>query len=385
MAEKHADIVIFGAGIAGLWAFHHFKSLGYNALLLESTAIGSGQTIASQGILHSGLKYAFAGKINSLAANISAMPDRWRAALNRQGPVDLASARLHAPSQYLLIPSGLMGGLLGLVTRQVLGEQVHTLPKTDWPDSIQGAGFKGALVHMNEPVLDIPSVLQALALPYIDSIRRIDTPEDPLGFLAQNNIHAKILIFTSAGSNARIACRYGHDAGLETQTRPLLMGMIKPAPFPLYAHCVGPSDKPVITITTHTAHDGTLLWYCGGAVAEREKESDPTLVFKAIRQACATYFPALDLKNLSWASLPIDRIEGRSRTDGWLPDTPTIHQHENHLYCWPTKLTFAPLLTERLLERITISPSCTTTDWSFLPELPFVLPPWETVQWHSTH
>jgi len=48
------DIVIIGAGIAGLWAHYVLRSRGYNCLLLESKAIGAGQTLASQGIIHSG-------------------------------------------------------------------------------------------------------------------------------------------------------------------------------------------------------------------------------------------------------------------------------------------------------------------------------------------
>ena len=103
------DIVIFGAGIAGLWAFHRFKALGYDALLLESETIGCGQTIASHGIIHSGLKYAFAGKVNKLAQSISAMPDLWRAALNGEGDVDISQAKANAQSQFLLVPARAYG------------------------------------------------------------------------------------------------------------------------------------------------------------------------------------------------------------------------------------------------------------------------------------
>ena len=79
--SKNIDIVIVGAGIAGLWTFNRLKRMGYDVLLLESKAIGSGQTIASQGIIHSGLKYAFAGKVNNLAKSISAMPACWKKCL----------------------------------------------------------------------------------------------------------------------------------------------------------------------------------------------------------------------------------------------------------------------------------------------------------------
>ena len=42
------DILISGAGIAGLWLFNHLKSAGYDVLLLERDSVGCGQTVASQ-------------------------------------------------------------------------------------------------------------------------------------------------------------------------------------------------------------------------------------------------------------------------------------------------------------------------------------------------
>lgn len=381
MSKINPDIVIFGAGIAGLWAFNRFKGMGYDVLLLESEAIGGGQTIASQGIIHSGLKYAFAGKVNKLAQSISAMPDLWRAALKGEGGVDLSAAKTNATSQYLMIPAGFMGGLVKLVTKQALGNNVHEVPKGDWPDEIIESGFKGSVVFMDEPVLDVPSVLRALAEPYKSCIRRIDTPDDPLGFLEQHGIEARHIIFTGAASNAEIARQAGHSEGLEMQARPLLMGMLKPAPYPLYAHLVGASDKPVATITTHTTTNGELVWYLGGNVAERGKDSDPQDVYKAARKGFSKYMPRVDLSAVEWATLPIDRIEGRSNIDGWMPDTPTIHSHENMHYCWPTKLTFAPLLAERLIEKLDIEPSQNQTDWAFLPEVDYAQAPWDKGSW----
>ncbi|HEY6200467.1 MAG TPA: FAD-dependent oxidoreductase, partial [Candidatus Binatia bacterium] len=52
------DVLIFGGGAAGLWCLERFRSAGYHALLLESAALGCGQTIAAQGIIHGGGKYA---------------------------------------------------------------------------------------------------------------------------------------------------------------------------------------------------------------------------------------------------------------------------------------------------------------------------------------
>ena len=385
MAERNIDIVIFGAGIAGLWAFNRFKRMGYDVLLLESGAIGCGQTIASQGIIHSGLKYAFAGKINKLAQSISAMPDLWRAALRGEGDVDLSAAEYNAESQYLLIPKGFMGGLIKLVTKNALGNNVHEVPENLWPDEIKSSGFKGNVVFMDEPVLDTTSVIRALAEPYKNCVRHIDSPDDPFGFLERHNIEAKHVIFTGAASNAEVAQNSNHAQGLQTQHRPLLMGMMKPAPYPLYAHLVGSSDKPVATITTHKTSDGEFVWYLGGGVAERDKDSDPDEVVEATRKGFAKFLPQVDLSSVQWATLPIDRVEGKSDIDGWMPDTPTIHTVDHGAgtvhYCWPTKLTFAPLLSDRLLEKINDQPSGHETDFSFLPEVGYTQTPWDSTTW----
>lgn len=384
MVERHADCVIFGAGIAGLWIFHALKNRGYNVLLLESRSIGGGQSIASQGIIHSGLKYAFAGKLSPLAKSISAMPDLWREALSGKGNVDLSPASLNADSQQLLIPAGFMGGLVKLVSKRALGGDVKDIPASKWPDALMNSGFMGSLVHMDEPVMNVPSVLRALAEPYKDSIRKIEPDQNSLEFLKSHNISAQRIIFTAAESNQLIATSNSHDNGLKTQKRPLLMAMLKPAPFSLYGHLVGTSEKPVATITTHIDKDGVPIWYIGGQVAERERDIPPEELYRAVSFALGKYMPLIDLSNLQWASLPIDRIEGASSTEGWMPDTPTIHDTGNILYCWPTKLTFAPLLAQKIIDKFEeskITPLNKHYDWSFLPEASYSVAPWDEVQW----
>jgi len=381
---KTPDVVIFGAGIAGLWTFHRLKRMGYDVLLLESKTIGCGQTIASQGIIHSGLKYALAGQVNALAKSISAMPDLWREAMKGLGCVDLIDARMNASSQLLLIPSGFMGGLVKLVTKKTLGGNVHEVSKTDWPKEIKDSGFKGSVVYMDEPVLDVPSVLKALAAPYRDCIRRIDTPDDPLGYLKKHNMQPKRIIYTCAAGNHAAATRNNDDKGLTTQARPLLMGFVKNAPFPLYAHCVGKSEKPVATITTHTTKGGALVWYIGGQVAERNKDSDPSKVYDAIKNMMGKYMPDIDISEFEWGVLPIDRIEGKSDTQSHLPDTPSIHKAGNSLYCWPTKLTFAPLLSDMIVKDLDengIIPSGEHSDYSSLAPATLTTTPWDDMKW----
>ncbi|MGH1399058.1 MAG: FAD-dependent oxidoreductase [Alphaproteobacteria bacterium] len=367
------DIAVVGAGIAGLWVFHRLKRMGYDAVLLENSGIGGGQSIASQGILHSGLKYSLAGQVNDLARSISAMPDVWRDALRGDGDVDLSTARIAADSQHLLIPKGFMGGLVKLVTQKALGGGVHEVAREDWPDSVKESGFNGSVIFMSEPVLDVPSVIRALAEPYRDCIINA-TPEE---------INAKRVIYTAAASNAAFAETRGDDAGLKTQHRPLLQGMIKNAPYPLYAHLVGKSDKPVATITTHTAADGSLVWYLGAAVAERSKEADPQEVYDAAKAALRKYLPAVNIDGFEWAVLPIDRVEGKSATQNHLPDTPTLHKAGDSLYCWPTKLTFAPMLGDMVVDWLDIAPSGAVSDFSNFEKAGYAKAPWDMATWKS--
>lgn len=400
MSLHKADIVICGAGIAGLWLFNRLKRDGFNALLLEKDTIGCGQTIASQGIIHSGLKYVFTGRVNELAKAISAMPEQWRKALKGEGPVDLSAAQVAARSQHFLFRSGFKGSLTGFgadlfAKAGSLGNNAHRLRESEWPGSIKEIGFTGTVISMDELVLDMKTVLHALAAPYQDSIRRSDMLAD-MNFsldssgniervtIKDQTIVAERYIFTAAAANKILADRLDHANGLETQLRPLLMGMLRNAPCELYAHCMELSPKPVITVTTHRAADGSLIWYLGGGVAERSKDSDPNDVYAAAINGFRKYMPRVDLTKVSWSTLPIDRAEGKSIVTGYLPESPTIHIRGNAIYCWPTKLTFSPMLSEQIVEMLShasIKPSGQETDWSFLPQCYFTQTPWDLATW----
>ena len=70
------DIVIFGGGIAGLWLLNRLRDQGYHAILLETDKLGCGQTLASQGIIHGGLKYALNGALSGAACTLAERSSR---------------------------------------------------------------------------------------------------------------------------------------------------------------------------------------------------------------------------------------------------------------------------------------------------------------------
>lgn len=378
------DLVIIGGGIAGLWTLNHFRAIGHSALLLETKALGTGQTIGSQGIIHSGLKYALAGKMNAQAQSISAMPDLWRKALAGKGNVDLSKATGAIHSQHMMIPSGIGGALVKLVSKNIFQDSLHEIDKGKWPQEITDSGFKGSFIFMDEPVLDTPAILEALAAPHKSYIKKL--PEDyaltPRAFLDQNNIKATTIIYTAAASNHTIAtAQQQNTEDLKTQHRPLLMGMMKDAPFDLWAHFVGMGEKPAATITTHYTKSGERIWYIGGAAAERKINAPAKETIHASQKAIKQYLPKLDIASKQWAVYPVDRVEGKAL--GWMPDMPTIHQHDNHYYCWPTKLTFAPLLAQELEKKLGHLPKTPQAEFPTLDPVEVALPPWEDAQWMS--
>src|SRR5690625_3315427 len=83
------DLVVVGGGVAGLWLINRLRSAGYDAVLLESRALGGEQSMASQGMIHGGIKYGLSGQLGAASQALAEMPERWRRCLSGNGEVDL--------------------------------------------------------------------------------------------------------------------------------------------------------------------------------------------------------------------------------------------------------------------------------------------------------
>ena len=109
----NTDIVIIGGGIAGLWLLNRLRQKNYSVILLESEALGAGQTGLSQGIIHGGMKYALQGKITSATEAIADMPTVWKQCLAGTGEIDLTKVPILSKQQYLWSHGTLTGMLAG--------------------------------------------------------------------------------------------------------------------------------------------------------------------------------------------------------------------------------------------------------------------------------
>ncbi|HEX2385807.1 MAG TPA: FAD-dependent oxidoreductase, partial [Candidatus Binatia bacterium] len=174
------DVLIFGGGAAGLWCLERFRSAGYHALLLESAALGCGQTIAAQGIIHGGGKYALRGVRDFAAVSATkAMPARWRASLAGKQDPDLSAVRIVSERCHLWLPKGSAlarvqsWGFMSVVARAgLLSTRPERLPASQWPDALHGSAL--SVYALAEPVISTGSFLKALAARHEKYIHRYD-------------------------------------------------------------------------------------------------------------------------------------------------------------------------------------------------------------------
>lgn len=357
------DVVIIGGGIAGLWTMHTLKKQGFRVILLESDSLGSGQTVKSQGIIHGGLKYALSGSQNAASNALKDMPLYWQDCLEGIGEVNLRMVKVLSDGQFMWSVNKLSGGITTLFASNAMRSDVTVVPKEKQPAIIRDSAISGKLYKLQEIVLNIPSLLNALAKPNLNDCIKVDTADgckfglDPAGniqfvsFTSGNfpvEITAQRYIFTAGTGNAQLQQQLGLPAGM--QRRPLHMVLLKSKQLtPLFGHCVGMSSAPRLTITTHIAKDHIPVWYLGGKLAEDGVTLTPEQQIKVAQSEVAKLFPNLDLSDAKWTSFYVDRAE-EMQADGSKPTSYSIVERNNYITAWPTKLALAPVLAQQILK-----------------------------------
>jgi glycerol-3-phosphate dehydrogenase len=386
------DVVVFGGGIAGLWTLDVLAAAGYRAVLLEAGALGGVQSIASQGIIHGGAKYALGGVLTDSAQAIGDMPRVWRDCLEGRGDIDLRRVRVLSEHQYLWSTRSLTSRLAGFFAGQLMQSRMRAVPVPERPELFSGGWFDGDLYRLEEPVLDVPSLMEALALrvgsscygadpegvqlePTRPGRIRLDTPEGAC------TVEAQRLVLCAGAGNAAILGRLGRDTP-RMQRRPLHMVMVRGRLPQVYAHCLGASTTPRLTISSYALDDGESAWYLGGQIAESGVERDETDQIAAARAELEALLPSLDWGAARYATLRIDRAE-RATADGRRPEQAFVGSERAVITVWPTKLAFAPRVAGWVLEalrREAVLPSPGPAEPLPLPASPLAPPPWEAVR-----
>lgn len=403
------DALVIGGGVAGLWTLHVLLASGYDAWLCENRALGTGQSVQAQGIVHGGGKYALrkVSDLESIRA-IREMPDLWRAHHSGNGAApDLRSARLLSPGCWLWLPRGSWSsrleawGLMPLMRHAgVLSCPPVPLPRDQWPAVLRANAVRA--YRMQEPVFDTRSVLAALAEPVADRLLAVDDLElepvregtDPASGRTvrargaggrQFSVKVRCVVCTAGVGNAELIERVGLDPAM-MQRRPLRMLLLRGALPPLHGHCIA-GGRTRITVTSMEQRDGTQVWQVGGEVAERHAEATDVPAFvRAALSELRTCLPGLDLARVQVSSYAAVRAEARNDALRRPSGVQVRSVAPGLVVAWPTKWAMAPLLAEEVRREVAARvpvPSSTATfsgarGWPRPSIAPF---PWEDVEW----
>jgi glycerol-3-phosphate dehydrogenase len=391
MQQAQADIAIFGGGVAGLWTLARLRQAGFSAVLFESNALGGVQTIASQGIIHGGAKYALSGNLTESARSIGDMPRVWHACLEGKGELDLSRVKVLCEHQYLWSTTGLISRMAGFFAGKAMRSRMTQVEAADRPEPFQHPDFGGSLYRLEEQVLDVASLVAELVRQQGEYCYQIDGNEVEFETQADGTsliriprhgveLRSKRLILAAGKGNAALLKMLGRDHPA-MQLRPLHMVVIKGDLPPLFAHCLGSGTTPRITITSCPTSDGHMAWYLGGQVAESGVERTPEQQIALVRKELAEVLPWVDVSADDWSTLRIDRAEPKT-AGGMRPEGYYLNSDSGVITAWPTKLAFAPRLAQEIqlaLEQDGVEPGPgSLAGLDVLPRPSLALSPWET-------
>jgi glycine/D-amino acid oxidase-like deaminating enzyme len=380
------DIIVFGGGIAGLWLTNILLREGYDVILIEGDRLGCGQTLASQGMIHGGQKYVLEGVMTAPASAILAMPARWQASLEGRGEIDLAGVEVLSDTQ-LMWPAASMASRAAVwAAARLVNARTRKLPKDEYPEILQQNAPRGPVYSLPEKVLDVRSLVTALAgnlkgRLFRGRLDRLSANGEVV--VSGEELRAQFIVFTAGVGNETALAALG-SKGERAQRRPLRQVMVRPLQSALFGHGIGLGNIPRVTVTSHHGPSGELVWYLGGAVAEQGAAMDEVPALQHARRELRQIFPALAWDDMEWATWHGDRAEPFD-AHGSLPPGPHVEQQERAIIGWPTKLTFAPALADRVRDLLRKS-SAQRSPRSEPPPLPVAeigRYPWETAQWRK--
>lgn len=393
-SHTQLDIAVIGGGIAGLWLLNRLLNEGYNACLFEAEALGGYQTVASQGMIHGGVKYALQGKRTEASETIADMPGYWRRCLQGKGDVDLRKARVLSDHFYMWSTDSWWSRLMTFGASLSLRGRISKVSRSQRPPIFQTPAFRGGLYQLLDVVMDVPSVVAALSENAKGRIFTLDAKQaqwlkDDEGQVSlmlndQHTVFAKQFVLTAGKGNGDILQQLQIDAP-QMQLRPLQQVMVKHHnPHSFFGHCVtSMQETPRLTISSHPMSDGSQVWYLGGTLAEEGVGKSSEQLISDAKRELQQMMPWLDLSNAQWQTLAVDRAE-LAQPGGKRPDSITYSDAEdctNLSAAWPTKLTLTPLLANYILAELQakqIAPSGLQALATELGEQPPLAPtPWQ--------
>ncbi|MBX3389470.1 MAG: FAD-binding oxidoreductase [Phycisphaeraceae bacterium] len=354
MSTARVDIAIIGGGIAGLWCRWKLENAGYSTVLLEKSRLGNGQTAASQGILHRGVKYALGPDAAHAATAAEASARAWDDAMSGAGGPNLCGVDIVSESMLMWTDSGIISKLTGAIASKVLTSHVEAARSADIPSLLDARGRAVYCVaeRVIEPISALRALFGAANGPVVSAeVETIAAASSGMCLRwGGTKIEAGAVVLCAGEGNEALLRLFGQPAEQMMQRRDLHMVFGRGAPELLFGHWIAAaSDKPRLTITSAQA-DGAITWYLGGELAESGVSRNVDGQIEAARAELRHCFPKLDFDDWEFRTLRIARAEGKS-SSGKRPDSPVVRRiaGTNAIAVWPTKLVTAPAAAEEVL------------------------------------
>ena len=359
--NEKIDIAIIGGGIAGLWLLNRLTAVGYSAILLSRGHFGAGQSIASQGIIHGGLKYALDGLFTGAASNAHEAKRRWKECFAGHGEIDLSHVEILAKNVLLWPSQNIYARISAMLACRLFAGRVEQLTHEQYPKPFTRVNLSAPLYQMDDCVVNTDSLLYTLSVTHKNKIRLI--PEH--ASIVNHHDHVAIesehktqiltprMCILAAGAGNEKILRDLNQRRPRMQRRPLHQLILRAPSLPrIYGHYLTGGSKPYVTLSSHY-DDGSssIVWYIGGHLAEYGIKLNKSHVLKRLAQIF--YMPSLRKAELT--SFQIDRAEPKQFATR-RPSQPYIAASKtlpNLLTVWPVKLTLAPLLADAVCALLT--------------------------------
>lgn len=347
-------VLVVGGGVSGLWTLFELLGRGHDAWLVEGAGLGSGQTLASQGILHAGVKYRLPGNTADSSREVADVQPVWDRALAGRGGPDLRGVRTLSRVTHLWSLPTMGARLAAEVASRVMRSGTTKVGPGERAGVLASAPASVSVFESPERVVDPAGIVDGLRAACGGRARagRVGglSPHAE-GFLVRLEVGGEILaervVLAAGEGNEALIAALGADPGRFAQRRPLHQVVLHDAPAALFGHCLQASDKPILTVTTGEL-GGRRTWYLGGDLAETGPGRSADAQVDAARAAVGRALPWVDVSGCGWSTFVVDRAEGRT-PEGRRPDGPVVSEIvPGVLGVWPTKLVLAPLAAERV-------------------------------------
>ena len=161
MRTIRVDVAIAGGGIAGLWVANLLLRRGLDVALCEPGTLGGTQTLASQGLIHGGIKYALGGRADPTFDALQDMPIRWRRCLEGSGEIDLRPVPTVSDACYLWSREAFGARLAGFLASKLLRGRVTRLGRAEYPRAFSGQA--GSLYRLDDFAIDVGALCRHLS------------------------------------------------------------------------------------------------------------------------------------------------------------------------------------------------------------------------------